>query len=384
MKANPPTKFLSCFLSIFSYATQADASISRYAAIDLQATYGSDLTFRGMSKNGTLTGYAPNPALVKVQNGIRTETAREANWGYVPYNDQGISYRYQNIPGSTLTALNPDGTVTDTGYHLQGNSMSLNGHNRLGTVVGAEGGLTTNIFASGGFIYDPVNGGRLVETIDDVSVIAFERINDAGYIVGHGLTDGGNGSGTYLWREGRPALQLVNDASLGDSEARGINEAGQVIGLVGRDAFFWNGTSLLRPARYSVQDPTHPGTFNQVITSASCRGLSEDGMVVGAAGVRTVPGFTKPTSGVKGWIWTAEDGLVWMDDLIDPALGFQLTGAIDLADDGSILATGFLNGSNVPHQFLLTPVPEPSVLLLSILGVGLAIRRRRSDGDGLS
>jgi hypothetical protein len=92
---------------------------------------------------------------------------------------------------------------------------------------------------------------------------------------------------------------------------------------------------------------------------------------------RNVPGFTVSTLG-KGFIWTKNGGLLWIDDLIDPTLGYQISGVSTIADDGSILAFGLIAGG-IPgdyQAFLLRPIPEPSTCTL-LLGSVLLLRRRR-------
>jgi hypothetical protein len=97
-----------------------------------------------------------------------------------------------------------------------------------------------------------------------------------------------------------------------------VNEAAQVVGDDGIRAFFWE---------------------NEAVTEFSAPDINENGVVVGTAAFRSVPGFTKPLHNAMGWIWTKDGRLVWLDDLIDPALGIEITGAKNLTDDG--LPLGF-------------------------------------------
>jgi len=257
----------------------------------------------------------------------------------------------------------------------QGTSLSLNGSNRIGTVVGRESPLPTTggNLSMGGFIYDPVNGGRTVQQLGGARVVQFDAVNDAGYLVGYGLNAANRGN-LFLWRDGEPAIPLVQT---NDGSANAINEAAQVVGIANGSAFLWDRGSLTRPVSRLVEDPSHPGTFNEAVTFSSADDISEGGLMTGTADLRAVPGFGYPRGGSLGWIWTKEGGLQWLNDLIDPSLGYSITGGLAIADNGQILATGYVTGSGVQQNFLLTIVPEPSVVGMLILGAFISCRRKR-------
>jgi len=364
-------------LAVFSsllWVACSQASTIRYSVEHLQAVYGADLrNFRGMSPGGVLTA-TTNSTFVRIQNGQRTDMVLTVPGTYRAYDDRGISY-YVSAAPITLNTLATDGTRTNTGYVPQGTSLSLNGSNRIGTVVGRESPLPTTggNLSMGGFIYDPVNGGRTVQQLGGARVVQFDAVNDAGYLVGYGLNAANRGN-LFLWRDGEPAISLVQT---NDGTANAINEAAQVVGIANGSAFLWDRGSLTRPASKLVEDPAHLGTFNEVVTFSGAYDISEEGMVVGYAEVRTVPGFTAPLHSGKGWMWTADGGLVWLDDLIDPALGFQLVSGVSISDNGQILARGYVAGSNVVQDFLITPIPEPGTTALLLAGVVLCYRRRR-------
>ncbi len=63
-----------------------------------------------------------------------------------------------------------------------------------------------------------------------------------------------------------------------------------------------------------------------------------------------------------------------LNNLIDPALKITLSAALDINDNGQIVAYG---GGN-SRTYLLTPVPEPSTLTLfgtTLLALAVGVRR---------
>ncbi|MGD0283903.1 MAG: PEP-CTERM sorting domain-containing protein [Dissulfurispiraceae bacterium] len=73
--------------------------------------------------------------------------------------------------------------------------------------------------------------------------------------------------------------------------------------------------------------------------------------------------------------------MIDLNTLIDPFSGWRLLQAYDINDAGQIVGFGY-NGSGQRHAFLLTPVPEPSTVILlafALLGLGwriMLVRRR--------
>lgn len=83
-------------------------------------------------------------------------------------------------------------------------------------------------------------------------------------------------------------------------------------------------------------------------------------------------------------IWTAAGGLQDLNDLTDASgTGWTLTEARAINGSKQIVGYG-TNPDGDMHAFLLTPVPEPSTLLLAVLGgagvaaLGYRVRRRAS------
>lgn len=69
--------------------------------------------------------------------------------------------------------------------------------------------------------------------------------------------------------------------------------------------------------------------------------------------------------------------MIDLNTLIDPASGWVLNSANAINDFGQIAGTGTFNGQQ--RAFLLTPVPEPSSVVMLLVGGGVvsAYRKRR-------
>ena len=377
-------QFKALIAMLFSLQSACLASSIRYSVQHLQAVYGADLTISRLGKDGTMSGGSRNGNsaenhLVVIRSGVRNDLPPTTGIALSSsFNAQGNANVVRS-PGGTLAGiglLNESGLVTALPYTPQGTSLTLRDSNRIGTVVGSETPLPLSggRYRTGGFIYDPVNGGRTVRQLGGVDVTSFHSVNDAGYLVGYGLTQDTRQGYLFLWREGEAAIPLVKNIG-GIADA--INEAGQVVGIANDTAFFWDRGTLTSPVHKLVEDPAHPGTFNDAVSFSEGTDVSESGMMVGIAEFRSVPGSTIPAFANRGYLWTAEGGLIWLDDVIDPALGYTITGAMSIADNGQILATGFLAGSSVQQNFLLSLIPEPSVGAFLLVGMALLSRRRR-------
>ena len=64
-----------------------------------------------------------------------------------------------------------------------------------------------------------------------------------------------------------------------------------------------------------------------------------------------------------------------LNSMISTDSGWLLKTADDINDMGQIVGTGRLNGSN--RMFLLTPIPEPTTILLLAICFGARARRKK-------
>ena len=350
----------------------------RYEVLHLQQAYGDDLFFTDLSPGGLLSGLLieGGPGYVVIENRTASRFVLPDGIGSPGnFNDQGFAYgiSFGNTGTTGVVTLDSDGQIADTGYVPTGTSISLGRQNSRGVVVGGEEG--GGIDGLGGVIYSPATGGQSFETLGGVEVTRFSAINNNGWIVGNGIASTANGdvSGMFLWVPGEDGLLLAP----GFGSPSAINEVGQIVGQDGGSAFLWQNDELRVISDFLVADPNDPSVINNATFTAGANHIGESGDVLGFISLRNVPGFSRPRTGNFGWLWNEEDGLLLLDDVIDPSLGFEIRSGRAIALDGTILASGRVPGRDEVQHFLLTPIPEPAAACLLVLGLFVFWMRRR-------
>ena len=172
--------------------------------------------------------------------------------------------------------------------------------------------------------------------------------------------------------DGRNDLML-DLGTLGGSEsvAWRMNELGQVVGWANiesgdRRAFLWhddNGNGESDPGE--MQDL---GTL--VAPHSEAFAINALAQVVGYT-------YIGPNQPDVAFLW--ENGVMYdLNTLICDGSGWDLVNAADINDAGQIVGWGYHDGE--ARAYLLTPIPEPSVVGLLVFGaVGLLVRRRRKN-----
>jgi probable HAF family extracellular repeat protein len=260
-----------------------------------------------------------------------------------------VAGRITTAAGSAAVRWGPGGMVRplaslgeglfDVGYAV----------NRLGNVAGYSVGL----LGLRAFVWTIRTG-----TVDlgdlpggDGRSLAF-GINDQGMVVGSSDVQSPRRSTNhaFIWTpdQGLQDIGTLRGPSADFfSEARAVNNAGQVVGIsdapTGQRAFLWQ-------ADRGMMDL---GELPQGNGYSSAWGVNERGHAVGVS---------DSARGFVAFVWSPETGMRDLNDLIDPTDPLKpqmsFSAAYDINDRGQIVGSAFING--VTRAYLLTPVTTAS------------------------
>jgi probable HAF family extracellular repeat protein len=262
-------------------------------------------------------------------------------------NDRGevVGYSYSNS-GMPHAFLYSHGTIADLGT-LGGTISDAYGINAGGQVAGWS---TDSHGAFSGFVYSNGTMTKLGSLGGAVSSNAY-GINNNGQVVGDAYP--GNYEHAALFSNGTISdLGTLPGGTY--SMAMAINAGGQIVGD-STNGSYWH--AFL----YSGGKMTDLGTFPGGVYSHGY-GINDAGQVVGQSRLEDT----------GDWHAFLYSGGVMTDlNQLTAGSGWDLQSAMAMNNVGQIAGSG-LNPAGQPHAFLLTPVPEPSsIVLLCVAAVGL-------------
>jgi probable HAF family extracellular repeat protein len=312
-------------------------------------------------------------------------------WGEVRYNvtDLGLLGGYDTRAfGINNSGQVVAGSVLYSGGVMTNLSFTAYGINDSGQVVGGNWG-------DGAFLYQNGTVTNL-GTLGGGFGLAFD-INNSGQVVGYSTLTGDRVAHAFLYQDGT----MTDLGTLGgdNSQAFGINNSGQVAGTAQtaeafNRAFFYGG---------GMADLGTLGGYDSI-----AYGINDSGQVVGYAytadnnatfaflyngamsNLGTLGGGSSFALGINNsgqvvgysneHAFLYQNGTITdLNSLIDPSSGFTLSIAGAINNNGVIVGRGTVNGQH--HAFLLTPVPEPSTIILLVIGaagvLAFAWRRRQ-------
>lgn len=362
----------------------ADASTTRYAITDIGLLPGAIFSEAVAINNlGQVAGNAylvPNPAAGVFSDGLRPFVWSSGALTPLAL-PQGATYAQAtgiNNSGDMVGASNGSGVLwrgnavqvlnsVPGAEHLVGAS----GINAFGEIVGTSvqvvstgpGTSTSRTFAT------LISGATAVELpgLSGAGSTFALAINDAGMVAGLS----GNG---VVWRNGVPGELPAGTFGIG-SAAEAINASGDAAG-----AILLAGGDFLQAAIWQSGVPSLIELSTGYLSSRAI-GINDSGHAVGF--LRTSNETFRLADALPGdraFLW--EGGVLQdLNALIPGDAGWILQRAADINELGQIVGTGIAPDGRM-HGFVLTPVPEPSQLVLMLAGLitlGMMSRRKKQS-----
>ncbi len=189
-------------------------------------------------------------------------------------------------------------------------------------------------------------------------------VNNQDQVVGSAVFTGGSAVGLFSGNTTGRQTTLVAAAEpesfyrLNRSSANDINDVGDIVGsgLVSTSI----NDSALEATLWT--NPSTPGVSLGTLggENSEALGINNSQQIVGTSTLTD-------SSTQHAFLW--EDGnLIDLNSLVDPGIGWELTSAFEINNNGDIIGIGNFNGEQ--RGFIAKAVPEPTSVL-GVLGLGL-------------
>ena len=318
-------------------------AIPAHAAIEYTVTDMGEFSPKSINNRGEVVGVGPTGKATLWYNGDLTELGTLG--GLQSYatdiNDFGQIVGHSHTSNGEIHAFLYDyGSMTDLG-NFGGTGCGVDGINNNGQMAINIEYEADHIQA---FLYDDGSLINLGNFGGDITVA--KSINSHGDIVGFSL-DANYAMYAFIFSNNN--LTSIGPPD-GNADAEGINDARQIIG------HYHISNQIQHAFLYS------DGTFYDINGDkdySKATGINNIGDLVGISSVNN-----------EAYPFIYKNGVMYgLNDMIDPNLDISFWGAFCINDRGQIA----VSSSNY-HAYLLTPIPEPSILtlLLSAL-IGICV-----------
>jgi probable HAF family extracellular repeat protein len=321
-------------------------SVTPIFVSDANYVAGEAVNSLGMVAVGAYEG-ADVPQAFRLNGGLASLSGLASGGAYAnSINDAGLTVGWSfNSAGLRQPVAWQDATAQHLGS-LGGDRGEARGVNNQGMIVGQSRNASGQARA---FAYTSSLGmTELPMTLGGTRSSA-NAISDSGFVAGSGRTVSED---SHAVRFHVDTSELIGLGTLGGSNsfANGVNLYGHVVGLSDTvddfRPFFWT-------PELGMLDIFAGGDLGASFGAAY--EVNRFGVVVGY-------GEINDNFDSHAFAWSIDQGLVNLNDRLLHPNGIELFGAAGINDVGQIVGWGSVNGLRA--GFLLSPVPEPSSLML--------------------